>query len=59
MKNYFYTIVRGYSIMTDQNIVITDAEPVTISQTTDIIDGQEIQTVIVKLEEEVQTIEFD
>ena len=43
----------------NQQLIITESNPVDISQTTENKDGQEIQTVILKLEDVSQIIEFD
>jgi len=43
----------------EESIIITDNESVTISQTTNISNGQEIQTVILDLKEKEEIIEFN
>ena len=50
---------RFHKIILNQEHVLTDKKPVVITQSTQNIDGQEIQTVIVSLNEDSQTIEFD
>jgi len=43
----------------EESIIITDNESITISQTTDTSNGQEIQTIILDLKESEEIIEFN
>ena len=45
--------------MEEQNMILTVDEPVTISQTTEPTDSQEIKTVILTLDEPEVIIEFN
>ena len=45
--------------MQEESITITNNETVTISQTTDSSNGQEIQTIILDLKKPEEIIEFD
>ena len=45
--------------MQEESIIITNNESVTISQTTNISSGQEIQTIILDLKEPEEIIEFN
>ncbi len=52
-------MTRFHKVILNQVHVLTDKKPVIITQSTQNTDGQEIQTVIVSLNEDSQTIEFD
>lgn len=45
--------------MQEESITLTNNETVTISQTTDSSNGQEIQTIILDLKKPEEIIEFD
>ena len=45
--------------MEEQSIIISDDAPVSFTQTTDIEEGQEIQTIILTLNKPSEIIEFN
>jgi len=58
-KHSFYIIKKRKYDMDEQSIIISDDAPVSFTQTTDVDEGQEIQTIFLTLNKSSEIIEFN